>query len=53
MDNATTYASAAEELTELLSSEEIRTVLGWKGIEWKFILKRPPGLGNTENDYLA
>ena len=44
-DNATTYTSAAEELTELLSSEEIRTALGWKGIEWKFILKKAPWFG--------
>lgn len=44
-DNATTYTSAAEELTELLSSEEIRTVLGRKGIEWKFISKKAPWFG--------
>ena len=41
-DNATTYTSAAEELTELLSSGKIRTVLSQKGIKWKFILKKAP-----------
>ena len=49
-DNATIYTSAAEELSELLSSDEIRTVLGWKGIEWKFILKKAPGSGDTGNN---
>jgi len=44
-DNATTYTSAAEELTDLLSSEEIKTVLGRKGIEWKFIPKKAPWFG--------
>ena len=44
-DNATTYTSAAEELTELLSSEEIKPELGRKGIEWKFIPKRAPWFG--------
>ena len=44
-DNATTYTSAAEELTELPSSEEIRTALGRKGIEWKFIPKKAPWFG--------
>lgn len=44
-DNATTYTSAAEELAELLSSEEIKTVLGRKGIEWKFIPKKAPWFG--------
>ena len=31
-DNASTYASAAEELIHLLSSDEIKAVLGWEGI---------------------
>ena len=44
-DNATTYTSAAEELTNLLKSEEIRTVLGREGIVWKFIPKRAPWFG--------
>ena len=44
-DNATTYTSAAEELSELLSSDEIRTVLGRKGIKWKFIPKKAPWFG--------
>jgi len=38
-DNATTYTSAAEELTELLSSQEI--TVGREGVTWKF---RHPGL---------
>ena len=29
-DKATTYTPVVEELTGLLSSEEIKTVLGWK-----------------------
>ena len=29
-DNVTTYTSAVDELTDSLSSEEVRTVLGWK-----------------------
>ena len=44
-DNATPYTLAAEELTELLSSKEIRTALGRKGIESKFILKKAPWFG--------
>jgi len=44
-DNATTYTSAAEELTELLSSQEITTVLGWEGVTWKFIQKKGPWFG--------
>ena len=44
-DNATTYTSAAEELTELLSLEEITTVLVRKGIEWKFIPRKAPWFG--------
>ena len=44
-DNATTYTSAAKELTESLSSEKIRTTLGWEGITWKFIPKKAPWFG--------
>ena len=44
-DNATTYTSAAEELTNLLKSEEIRTVLDREGIVWKFIPKKAPWFG--------
>ena len=43
-DNATTYLSAAKELTDLLSSE-IRTTLGRDGIVWKFIPKKAPWFG--------
>ena len=49
-DNATTYTSAAEELTELLSSDEIRTVLGRKGNKWKFIPKKAPWFRDIGND---
>ena len=44
-NNATTYTSVAEQLTELLSSKEIRTALSRKGIESKFILKKAPWFG--------
>ena len=45
LDNATTYTSAAEELNDLLSSEEIRTALGQEGIVWKFIPKNASWFG--------
>ncbi|XP_065911201.1 uncharacterized protein [Dysidea avara] len=44
-DNATTYSSAAEELSKLLTSEEIATTLGREGTVWKFIPKRAPWFG--------
>ena len=44
-DNATTYTSAAEELSKLMKSEEIATVLGQEGTVWKFIPKRAPWFG--------
>jgi len=44
-DNATTYTSAAEELRELLSSQEIKTVLGREGVTWRFIPKKAPWFG--------
>jgi len=44
-DNATTYTLAAEELTQLLSSQAIRTVLGREGITWRFITKKAPWFG--------
>lgn len=44
-DNATTYTSAAQELTDSLNSEEIRSVLGREGIVWKFIPKKAPWFG--------
>ena len=39
-DNASTYQSAAEELSQLLNSPELKSQLGSRGIEWKFIPKR-------------
>jgi len=44
-DNATTYTSAAEELSKLMKSEEIATVLGREGTVWKFIPKKAPWFG--------
>ena len=44
-DNATTYTSAAQELTDSLNSAEIRSVLGREGIVWKFIPKKAPWFG--------
>ena len=46
-DNATIYTFTTDELTALLTSEEIRTAMGRKDIEWKFTPKAPPGLGNS------
>ena len=45
-DNATTYTSAADDLTQLFS-EETRTLLGREGVTWKFISKMAPGLVDT------
>jgi hypothetical protein len=39
-DNASTYQSAAEELTLLFNSAELETNLSKRGIQWKFIPKR-------------
>ena len=44
-DNASTYLSAAEELKEMFSSEELQTSLGRCGVTWKFIPKRAPWYG--------
>ena len=44
-DNASTYQSAADELTQLLNSSELTSQLGNRGIEWKFIPKRAPWYG--------
>ena len=41
-DNASTYQSAADQLTKLLNSSQITSELGNRGIEWKFIPKRGP-----------
>ena len=43
-DNATTYTSAADDLTQLFS-EETSTLLGREGVTWKFILKKAPWFG--------
>ena len=40
-DNATTYTSAADDLTQLFS-EETSTLLGREGVTWKFIPKKAP-----------
>ena len=44
-DNASTYQSAADELTKLLDSSQLMSELGNRGIEWKFIPKRAPWYG--------
>ena len=44
-DNASTYASAAEELSALLQAEELETTLGSHGVVWKFIPKKAPWFG--------
>jgi len=41
-DNASTYTSAAEELTRLFTLEEFSTVLDREGTKWKFIPKKAP-----------
>jgi transposase InsO family protein len=41
-DNASTYQSAAEELAQLLNSSELKSQLGSRGIERKFVPKRAP-----------
>ncbi|XP_028407550.1 uncharacterized protein LOC114530168 [Dendronephthya gigantea] len=44
-DNASTYQSAADELTQLFNSPELETRLSLRGIVWKFIPKRAPWYG--------
>jgi len=45
-DNASTFLSVAEELKEILNSEELQTALGRCGVTWKFIPKRAPWYGS-------
>ena len=44
-DNASTYLSAAEELTELFQSQSLKESLSRQGINWQFIPKRAPWHG--------
>ncbi|XP_070571205.1 uncharacterized protein [Ptychodera flava] len=44
-DNATTYLAAAEEITKLLNSREIREYMNNHRVEWIFIPKRAPWFG--------
>ena len=44
-DNASTYLSAAEELTKLLQSDNLTTSLGAHGVVWKFVPKKAPWFG--------
>ena len=44
-DNASTYLSAVEELTELFNSTNLTTTLIRQGVTWKFIPKRAPWYG--------
>ena len=44
-DNASTFTSAAEEITRLLQSETLTTSLSAHGVIWKFIPKKAPWFG--------
>jgi len=44
-DNGTTYTSGADELSKLMKSEEIATVLGREGTVWRFIPKKTSWFG--------
>ena len=44
-DNASTYMSAAEQLSTLLQSDLLATSLGIHGVLWKFIPKKAPWFG--------
>ena len=44
-DNASTYLSAAEELTELFQSQTLKESLAKQGVDWQFIPKRAPWYG--------
>ena len=44
-DNASTYLSTAEELTELFQSQSLKESLGKQGVNWQFIPKRAPWHG--------
>ena len=44
-DNASTYQSAADELTKLFDSSQLTSELGNRGIQWKFIPERAPWYG--------
>jgi len=44
-NNGSTYLAAAEELSSLLESEELKEMLGRQGVQWKFIPKRAPWYG--------
>jgi len=44
-DNASTYLSAAEELTELFQSQSLKESLSKQGVNWQFIPKRAPWYG--------
>jgi len=44
-DNATTFQAAAEELSTLYSSREVRAALNREGVTWKFIPRKAPWFG--------
>ena len=44
-DNASTYTSAAKELSELFQSDTLKTTLMHRGSTWRFIPKRAPWYG--------
>jgi len=44
-DNASIYPSAADELSSLIQSPEVKRELGKQVVSWKFIPKRAPWWG--------
>ena len=44
-DNASTYVSAAKELEQLFTSNQLEESLSVSGVQWKFIPKRAPWYG--------
>ena len=44
-DNASTFESAAEEISKLFNSQELLEALSTRGVRWQFIPKRAPWYG--------
>lgn len=49
-DNASTYEAVADELKQLLNSEEVHSALGREGTTWNFIPKKHHGFGVSGRD---
>ena len=47
-DKASTYLAAADELQQLLQSEQLTEVMGRRGILWRFIPKQAPWYGGSD-----